>query len=629
LYQDDAAIDYFARRLAKVGVNLVRFHGRLWEDPAIERLEPRSVERLHYLVHALKREGIYTALSIYFPHWLELDERRHGFLGYRGQRAYALLFFNERFQALYRGWWRQLLEEINPHTGRALARDPALAIVELVNEDSLLFGTFDAKFLPVAQMALVEEKFATWLSAKYGNLDEALMAWRGYRLREDAPAEGKMAMLPLWKVIRDRTPRARDTVEFLVHLELELYRRMYRYLREDIGYRAAIVCGNWQTANAELLGALGKYSNAAVCDVMDRHGYYGGPHSGEAAEYSVASGQEYDDSTALHLGWSDPKRSPSPPWLWPLLDPSYNGKPSILSEVNWTFPNRFRAELPVLAAAYGLLQGTDGLFFFATNSPAWSAKLGKFTVSDPVLLGQFPGAARVFRRGLLRTAALAAHERRELEGEYALERARGVEPLTGLVGRVEVQIGDSLEHSQRPFPDISRYIHRKERRVESLTSELTWDWGRGLVQLDGPKTQGAVGVFGGKPVELRDVRIESALGYASVLILPLDDEPLAKSQRILVQVASEATNTGFRTHPDRGKRRILDAGGSPIVVRRLSGGIHFKRPDVSSLQATALDANGYPTSVLSDLTSGLPWSPEVFYYVVEPKARGESIPPSR
>jgi hypothetical protein len=620
LHQDDDTISYFARRLAKAGVNLVRFHGRLWDESAIERLDRAKVERLHYLVNALKREGIYTALSIYFPHWLELDERRHGFSGYGGERAYGLLFFNERFQAVYQGWWKQLLLEANPHTGRTLAREPALAIVELINEDSLLFGTFDAKRIPAPQMALVEKKFGAWLTAKYGNTDGALRAWKGARLREDAPGEGTMALLPLWKIARDRGPRAQDTAEFLTHLEIELYRKMYRYLREDLGYPAAIVCGNWQTADAEILGPLGKYANAAVCDVMDRHGYHGGPHRGDGAEYSVSTGQEYDDATALRLDWSDPARSTEPPWQWPLLDPGYNGKPSILSEVNWTFPNRFRAELPILAAAYGLLQGTDGVFFFATNAPAWSAKLTKFTLADPVLLGQFPGAARLFRDGMLRAAPLAVRAHRGERQLYALEGAPKIDPRSALVGRVALHVGGTEAGADWILPTLDSHIDGTHRRLESLTSELSWDWGRGLVLLDAPRAQGAVGFLARHgPIELQDVRIESALGYASVLILPLDEEPLSRSRKILVQVMSEASNTGFETEPARGMQRIVDAGGPPVVVRRLSGGILLKRPDLAGLRAIALNPDGYPFQVLSDITAGMPWSPEAFYYIVEPK----------
>src|SRR5207249_11141722 len=59
--QDHATIDYLARKLAKLGVNAVRFHGPLFDI----NQEPDSgatpvLEKLQYLVGALKKNGIYT-----------------------------------------------------------------------------------------------------------------------------------------------------------------------------------------------------------------------------------------------------------------------------------------------------------------------------------------------------------------------------------------------------------------------------------------------------------------------------------------------------------------------------------------------------------------------------------------
>lgn len=51
----------------------------------------------------------------------------------------------------------------------------------------------------------------------------------------------------------------------------------------------------------------------------------------------------------------------------PIMDIFYNGLPSTISEINGTPPNPYRADLPLRAAAYGALPGTDG-FFFALGS---------------------------------------------------------------------------------------------------------------------------------------------------------------------------------------------------------------------------------------------------------------------
>ena len=68
-----------ARRLAKIGVNMVRFHqlDSEWHTPNIfqftkgkrlentQQFDPESMKRLDYLVYCLKREGIYVHMDIF------------------------------------------------------------------------------------------------------------------------------------------------------------------------------------------------------------------------------------------------------------------------------------------------------------------------------------------------------------------------------------------------------------------------------------------------------------------------------------------------------------------------------------------------------------------------------------
>jgi len=62
-------------------------------------------------------------------------------MGFGTDDAHALLFFDPRMKAAYKGWLRELLTTPNPHTGIPLAKDPALAIIQIQNEDSTLFWT--------------------------------------------------------------------------------------------------------------------------------------------------------------------------------------------------------------------------------------------------------------------------------------------------------------------------------------------------------------------------------------------------------------------------------------------------------------------------------------------------------
>jgi hypothetical protein len=134
-----------------------------------------------------------------------------------------------------------------------------------------------------------------------------------------------------------------------------------------------------------VLGPLDKWSNTGL-DSMDRHGYFSGPHEGERAGHAISKGDRYADRSALLLQNAKGEAA----FDLPIFELRHNDLPSTITEINWTPPNRFRAEFPLLTAAYSALQGNDGPFFFATASPSWEQSLGKFSIRTPAVGGSFP-----------------------------------------------------------------------------------------------------------------------------------------------------------------------------------------------------------------------------------------------
>ena len=635
-----ASIDLMARSLAKQGVNLVRVHGGVWGQD-FRQVDKQHLDRLFYFVTAMKKEGIYTCLSIYFPLWLRFNENS-GFAGYAGDKhPFALLFFNREFQDIYRGWWRALLTTPNPHAdGKTLAQDPAVAMVEMVNEDSYLFWTFTPYAnIPEPQMAILEKQFGDWLAKKHGSLDKAFAAWGGGAVRGDVAAEGRAGFRPLYEVFNNKDRRSQDTVAFLTEHQKAFFEQTQAYLKRDLGYQATVHGSNWITANAQILGPLDKYSNT-VADFMDRHGYFGGTHEGERASYSISKGDRYDDRSALLFESAKPGGEPD--YSLPIMDIRYNGMPSTITEINWTPPNRFRADLPVLSAAYGSLQGTDAFFFFATGSPSWEQILGKFSIRTPVIAGQFPAAALIFRRGLVRPGAPVVDVNLKVADLYALKgapviapanldelRARDIpagqtvpintvgslDPLAFLVGKVSMDITPAGGPSR--VADLSKFIDRKSKMVRSETGELFWHWGNGRVAVNAPQAQGVTGFVGnaGRAV-LKDVSINAEMEYGSVLLVALDDRPLATSRRMLLQVMSEDANYGWEA-PGEGLREIKSIGSAPIVVRKFAGSVSLRRPDAAKLKVTALDFNGYPVRKVGP-AARITLLENTLYYLIEP-----------
>ncbi|MGQ9463047.1 MAG: hypothetical protein ACUVRR_08335 [Candidatus Fervidibacter sp.] len=626
-------VDYLARHLAKLGVNIVRVHGSVWRGENFRQVDTDYLDKLFYFVAAMKRQGIYTGLSIYFPLWLRLSEQ-HGFVGYKGQHPFALLFFNRQFQDIYKSWWRVVLTVPNPYTGVPLKDEPAVAYLELVNEDSYLFWTFNYDNVPAPQMEQLEREFAEWLERKYGSLENALKAWNGRKHQRDDPSQKRMGFLHLWEIFNQRDKRCQDTAEFLTKHQREFFEAMVKFVKSELGYKGLVVCSNWITADERTLGPLDKWSNL-VGDFMDRHGYFGGPHKGERAGWAISVGDLYSDLSALTL----PQREQS--FSLPVMDIGYNDKPSIISEVNWTPPNRFRAEFPVLCATYGSLQGSDGFFFFALNGPFWQRTISKFAIQTPTVMGQFPACALIYRNGLLKTANEVFRVEAKLSDLFALKgmpvrapvnldelRAKdipeggrlktreleAIDPLAFFVGRVTINITEQGGDSE--IVDLSRFVDRSRKIVRSATNELTWDYGQGIVTLNSPKAQGAVGFLKGRRIELSDTVIEVDTEYASVLVVSLDNLPIRTSRKIFIQVVTEEQNNGWRTEIQENMLRIVTLGVSPLLVKSAVGKISLRRPNASLSQVTALDANGYPIKVVGN-AANFSLLPGILYYLVQ------------
>ena len=589
--QSHDSVDYLARKLAKLGVNMVRYHSPLFArggDPA--KVDPKKLDNLHYLVAAMKKQGIYTKVSFYFPLWFDI-KGGYGIPGYdaiKNKRPFALLYFDRRMQEIHRSWAKALLTTKNPYTGRALANEPAVAIVEIVNEDSYFFWTFSKKNIPPVHWKRLETLYSKWLAERnIARKGELLDAWHmtAGGLKQGGP---------------DKRKRVADQVRFLTMHQLRFYQSTVRYFRDELGYRGLISCSNWKTADANMLDALERFTYTAG-DVIDRHGYFGGKHTGEGAGYSVRVGHTFADRAAV-----------LEPQALPIQVNQVAGYPHIISELGWPNPNRYRADCTFLASAYGALQGVDGLFFFAVGSNYLNDQsMHKFAASCPVIAGTFPGAALQYRRGDVAEADVAVRRVLRLENLFALKGSAaaaqafdklrgadipkgaaagpgGLNPLSYYVGRVERAIG--ADGARPAAAQLSKHIDSRRKTVTSLDGRLSWDYGRGLVRVNTARSQGAAGFLSkAGRIALDNVTIESGNEYGAVMAISLDGKPLAASRRILIQAMTQERPLGFRTSG----ARITSLGGAPFGVKKIDVKITLKLTGPGGTRVVVLDENGY------------------------------------
>lgn len=622
---DDAAgLRKTARLLAKYGVNLVRRHGSVFDKDG--ELNPAAVQRTLEIVEAMKAEGIYTHLSIYFPLWFTPRTNHPWLEGYDGKtHPFAALMFNPSFQEKYRSWWKAILTTPSEVTGKALVDEPALFGVEIQNEDSFFFWTFDSKNIPDPQLRILEKQFGDWLIRRHGSIEAAFTAWKAQKSQRDAPAEGRVGFRPLWNMFNEKSARDQDTVTFLFETQSGFYRETIAFLRK-LGFKGLITPSNWATASPEVFGPLEKLSYTTG-DFMDRHGYFECNHKGENAAWSVRNGHTFSDRSALRFDAPDPAKPRQ--FVHSVMDPHYDGKPSMISETTFCRPNRYRSEAPLYYAVYGALQESDAVVHFAFDSSRWGVKPGfwmqQWTLMSPAMMGQFPAAAMIYRRGLISTGRVLAEiklsrsDLLQLKGtplpqDAALDELRladvprgtdvkpgeRIDPLIHYAGRVEVSF--DAERGSTRLTDLAPFVDHAKKRVVSSTGELSLDYGNGILTINAAGAQGVSGALklAGK-TELKDLSVTSDLELGHIIAVALDGQPLAVSERILLQVMSEEQETGQQTKTESPTvKRILSIGTDPWQVLEFQGIVRFKRADAARLKVTALDFNGYPAGALGD-----------------------------
>jgi hypothetical protein len=613
-------MDFMAARFAKLGINMVRIHGGLFDrngdDPT--RIDPGRLDKYFYLVNALKKQGIYVTLSNYFPLWLTVkpSDGIPGTDDITGKVPFGLLIFEPRMQEIYRSWIKQILTTKSPYSGRTLAEETSVGVFEIQNEDSLFFWTFRPSALGRGPRELLEKKFGAWLARKYGTLDLALAAWPGDKHPDDSTAEGRAGLYGAFEMSSagfpqqspDRQKRLLDQVHFLAELQHDFYAGMRDYLRQDLGAKWPISASNWTTAPG--LGFIERYTYSGV-EVIDKHGYFGGKHEGDGAAWSVRTGQTYEDKTAMY----DPA---SVPFQYVRLP----GHPHIQTEIAWNKPNRYIAEAEPLISAYESLQGVDGVYLFAAGSGNWEHNPGdEWPYMMPGEIGQSPAEALQYRRRDLQPGATVIRQVTTLDDLLNLKSATlleganadfrigeepksaqadqvaGFDPLSFFVGRVE----RTLDPTAAPVAvDLAPYIDRDAKKIISSGGEIVWDYGRGLLTVNSPRSQAATGFLGrAGPIQLGDVTIESHNEYGTVHVISLDGEPLATSRKILVQAFTEEKMDGFQS----AHGVIQDIGHLPILVRDLDVKITFAHG--AGLKAESLDEQGYARSELQpQLTNG-------------------------
>ncbi|MCK6487380.1 MAG: carbohydrate binding domain-containing protein [Planctomycetes bacterium] len=186
-FMDPAEAPALARRLRWLGVNCVRLHhmDTAHVQPNLfaagggvaDALAPASLERLDALIAALAGQGIRVDLNLHVGRVFGPELGLPAPAGGPAATGKAISFIEPRAIAAQRRFAAALLDRVNPLRGLRLADDPALALVEMVNEDGLVCHAGDLASLPAPTVELLRQAWNAFLLRRHSSTAAMLAAW--------------------------------------------------------------------------------------------------------------------------------------------------------------------------------------------------------------------------------------------------------------------------------------------------------------------------------------------------------------------------------------------------------------------------------------------------------------------
>ncbi|MHB8901562.1 MAG: hypothetical protein ACYC6Y_22650, partial [Thermoguttaceae bacterium] len=382
--------------LARSGVNCVRFHhidgpwsplfDKTRNDTA--QFDPDALDRLDFFIAQLKQRGIYSNLNLNVSRQYKPGDgvRDAELLGYGKSATY----FNPRLIELQHDYARKLLTHRNPYTANEYRSEPAVATVEMVNENSVLEAWVGRRLvgkdtteesptwrpIPVSYAEELTEQYNLWLEENIpaGPLAQLRGEAGGRRVERLAPAQfaGASAL------------RFTTEARFYIELERKFFEGMKQLLRDELQVKAPLV--GTADHNDGYCGYAHVESNR-VFDFLDGHGYWQHPRTG--SDFWIANTPMVNDpldSTVTQFA-----RTP------------VTGLPYTISETNHPYPAEYACEGMPILTAYALLHDWDGIYWFTYGKgrlqdpdKGWTSSFD-FS-NDPVKMTHLAACAAMFYR---------------------------------------------------------------------------------------------------------------------------------------------------------------------------------------------------------------------------------------
>ena len=585
--KQDAA--YLASTLARFGINSVRFQFLDLEIPrgllkktrdGQDLFDADALDREDFFIAQLEKQGIYLDFNLLVGRPFRASEgvpdadRLH-----EGSKGTSL--YDTRLIELQKEYARQLLTHRNPYTQRTYAEDPAVAIVEINNENAIGPGFTPPSDFYRKELAAL---FTKWLHTNRTPAQLTQLRMAAALHTEDIPLLERKTAIP------EAPPeRFYAESEFYNNLERNYFLDMQTFLKSTLHIRSLVL------ATADHSHASSGYPILLATrdmDIIDGHTYWQHP------EYYVTKLPMVDDpanSTVAELSRS-----------------AIAGKPYTVSEVNNPFPNDYAGEgIPILAA-YAGLQDWDAIFWYTfepKRDPAWHPYVGDpFDLSlDPLKMPELAASALQFLRADVSISThpeARTYTRQQVFDSTLLPNSERPFYTPGFPPERPLEHGVRIASFAGP-PTQPVTSTPAANPIQSDSNELRWFTGKdkGMVAVDTPRTQELIGfVHAHKDVSTKNLNLAADNTFCTLMLTSMEPMPIESASRLLLVAGGPVENTGQRwnsAHTD-----VTDYGASPTLVQPVTGTITLRGlAPAKAVHLQPIDGAGQPKGKIIQATS--------------------------
>ena len=569
-----------ARRLAQVGVNIVRFHqlDSEWATPNIYRttagktlkttrvLCEESLDRMDYLIKCLKEQGIYAAVDMTTYRKFKTGDgvKFADQFMLNVQKCYAL--YDPTMIELQKEFCTNYWNHFNPYTGLKYKDDPFFVLCDIINENDTFKNQRQRK---------------GWQDTPYYD-DMFLDLFRAWVKENGIDYDVDQC------VLYDNTDQTQ--LAFRSYLHRKYCEEMYEHIR-SLGVKVPLTGTNW-TYGGALLKA------QENMDFQDAHTYF----------YDWNWG-EYDKLTA-NVSLTTQAKAP----LAGACTNRIYGKPMFMTEWDMPFSNSYRAEGPIWFPAVAALQGWGGMtihtYAYGTHlsdNNIIGKEASSYTIggvpyregifscwNDPAKFGLFYHGALMLRRGDVAEAKKTVGSRVKEMGKVITKltgSAMEIHKVASVLDTTDTKGLDEIVDEDQLYPQDDPDV------VVSDTGELFRDRKKRIGGVKSPRTKAVYGFLGAKAIttkripkiiDLDGVTIDAYTDFGTIAISSLTDDPICHSDNLLLTAVGRARNTDMQFDGEK----LVDYGRPPVLIEVIDAEICIKT-DRPNLFVWGINSDGY------------------------------------